>query len=397
MSLDAIKELLLKKIGLDTETIGSSSLQHALDTRLAVVQRDNLADYFRLLSTQRRELDALIEEIVVPETWFFRNSAPFSACVEQVKQIQRQSLGRTEPVRILSVPCSTGEEPYSIAIALAQASVNMAKVEISALDISRTALNTAQVASYHRNAFREMPEGLREKYFRQQQDRYVLDPEIRQFVHFESANVVYSALSPRPEYFDIIFCRNLLIYFKEQTRAQIYEKIHRALVRDGCLFVGHAESAQVDKKRFKPLPDHASYGFIKRPLVTKVTGPVKKSLALEPQRLSQTSLSMATGQSVISLNFVDQLIEKGDDARAAHLLQQYLNMQPESVEAKFLEGKRLFRSDQFKQADFWLKKLLFLHPTHQPSLQLLLQMAEKRFDLDAVRKYRDKLKRIGRN
>ena len=397
MSLDAIKALLLNKIGLDTVTIGESSLQHALDKRVAATQCDGLDAYFNLVSVDRSELEAFIEEIVVPETWFFRNSVPFSACVERVEAVLKQRMGYNDPIRILSVPCSTGEEPYSIAIAIAESRVNLNLVTINAIDISRTAIDAAQRADYHRNAFREMPDAIREKYFSEKNGRFRLSDDIRAMVKFEQANVILSSLSPMPAYYDIIFCRNLLIYFNDQLRRQIYEKLYRALSKGGCLFVGHVETTQVDKSRFQPLADQRSYGFIKtgasNPVLRHIPKQQTAARALTSHTLENTT-PMASGQSVISLNFVDQLIDKGDDARAAHLLQQYLSLQPQSVEARFLEGKRLYCSAQVKEAESWLKKLLYLHPNHQDSLQLLLQMAEKRFDLEAVRNYRNKLQRI---
>jgi len=394
MPLQGIKTLLLNKIGLDTETIGDSSLQHAVDKRLAATQKTDLGDYFALLSKDRRELDALIEEIVVPETWFFRNSIPFQSCVDCAQQLLKKRLGQGEPLRILSVPCSTGEEPYSIAIALTESNINLDKVEISAFDISQAAIKSALAAHYRRNAFREMAPDLMQKYFREEKQRYHLADKIQDRVRFEHANVIYSALSPRPQYFDIIFCRNLLIYFNEPVRRQVYEKLHRALKNDGYLFVGHVETALVDKKRFQPLADKRSYGFIKRSIGERPSRGESETPAAAPAGSIAKEVPMATGQRVISLNFVDQLIEKGEDARAAHLLKQYLSLQPESIEAKYLEGKRLYYSGNIKEADSWLKKLLYLSPNHQASLQLLLQMAEKRYDLEAVRSYRSKLNRL---
>jgi len=394
MSLDAIKALLLNKIGLDTSTIGDSSVLHALEKRRVAVKRDNLDEYYQMLAGNRLELDALIEEIVVPETWFFRNSVPFSSCAERVQQLQKLRLGKSDAIRILSVPCSTGEEPYSIVMALAEANVNLANVEILALDISRGALNAAEAANYHRNAFREMSPGLQEKYFHPQQQRFVLNDDIRSRVKFEQANVIYSSFSPHPSYFDIIFCRNLLIYFDQKIRNQVYEKLYRALNKDGRLYVGHVETAHVDKARFQPLADQRSFGFVKLVQARSKASSVTAAATPAPKLgATQKNVPMATGQTVISLNFVEQLIEKGDDARAAHLLQQYSELHPDCVEARYLEGKRLYCSGNLKQAESWLKKLLYQQPNHKPSLQLLLQMAEKRYDLEAARGYRNRLRR----
>lgn len=390
MSLEAIKELLCQKMGLDVATIGDSSLKHALEHRLALSQRDSLQSYFRLLNVERKELDALIEDIVVPETWFYRNTTPFTAFVELVRQLQKQRLGQKAPLQILSVPCSTGEEPYSLALALVEAGISLQHIQITGLDISRAAIEVAKTAAYRKNALRELPEDLQRKYFEHKAGRYCLLPEIKQHVRFEQGNVIIHSLGPTPGYYHIVFCRNLLIYFNEVTRNRLYLKIHQALTKGGYLFVGHAEAAGVDKKRFKSALDPKAYAFIKQHVLdTDISKPAQEAVKSAPA-------PMATGQSIISLNFVEQLIDKGDDARAEHLLSQYLQMQPDSAEAHYLQGKRLFVANQFKVAETALKKSLYLKPDHVPSLNLLIQIAEKTYNLDAVRGYRDKLKRLRR-
>ena len=118
MALSDIKNLLQEHIGLHSETIGDSSLLRAITHRMKAVNIENVDDYRSLLLRDQEELNELVEEVVVPETWFFRNLVPFNTLAKCVPDFQKSVKATSSPLRALSVPCSTGEEPYSIAITL---------------------------------------------------------------------------------------------------------------------------------------------------------------------------------------------------------------------------------------------------------------------------------------
>jgi chemotaxis protein methyltransferase WspC len=262
MSIDAIKKLLHQKIGLNAVSIGSSSIERAIEHRRCQSQLKNVEDYYGLLLSDMQELTELVEEIVVPETWFFRNKTPFEAFQEfYISQVlSRES---DEQARILSIPCSTGEEPYSILISLLEIGIDLNSVSVDAVDISKKALATAKQATYGRNSFRDVNEEIRNRYFVKSGANYQLMDEIKSHVTFKQGNFLIGSLAPHIGYYDVIFCRNLLIYFDRQTQSIALEKLHRSLREDGALFVGHAETSQITKILFKQLPYANSFGYQK--------------------------------------------------------------------------------------------------------------------------------------
>ena len=123
MSLNGIKQVLYDAMGLKDETIGESALTNAVQRRLASLNLDTKEKYLDTLKASKDEIQALIEEIVIPETWFFRDLEPFKALARICRDIAKARNVSREPIRILSIPSSTGEEPYSIAMTLLEAGI----------------------------------------------------------------------------------------------------------------------------------------------------------------------------------------------------------------------------------------------------------------------------------
>lgn len=138
----AIEKLIADKTGIDPKIIGSSKIERAIRNRWQTINLVNNVSYFKLLQNSPTELQALIEEIVVPETWFFRDYSPFEFLLKYI-QAQSVTAPRSTPWRLLSVPCSTGEEPYSIAMTLLEAGLSPEQFTIDAVDISENAIEQA--------------------------------------------------------------------------------------------------------------------------------------------------------------------------------------------------------------------------------------------------------------
>src|SRR6476646_1464122 len=149
----AIENLLKQKIGLNAAAIGSNTIARSVRHRMAHCSLEDPVAYLSQLQTSTAELDALIETIVVPETWFFRDREPFVLLAHYVVS-EWLPAHPHQILRILSAPCSTGEEPYSIAIALLEAGLSASQFRIDAIDISQTALQKAQQAVYDEYSFR---------------------------------------------------------------------------------------------------------------------------------------------------------------------------------------------------------------------------------------------------
>jgi len=230
---DSILEMLRSHAGIDAAQTGEASLRKEIRRTIDACPHPQ-----RLLDTSSLEWQALLESSLVPETWFFRNMEAFDALAEWV-------IGTWVPghpgacLRVLSVPCATGEEPFSLAMSLREA--GFASFKVRAGDISENSLAAAREGAYRRNSFRSgFDESRFGKYFESHRGgvRQVSE-EIRELVDFQMMNLADpSAVLPQS---DVIFCRNALIYFTGETQRAVLERLGKALSDDGILFLGPVE------------------------------------------------------------------------------------------------------------------------------------------------------------
>ena len=234
-----IERLLRAETGLDAALIGSAVLDRIVRRRLKLLGLSGLPEFLRRLENSPAELKELIESVVVKETWFFRDREPFHAFA----RIAREWLAQhpTGTLRALSLPCATGEEPYSMVMALLDAQVPPNRFEIDAADISTDALARAREAVYRKNSFRGADLSFRNRYFQSTHAGYTLHPQVRERVRFHHANLLGEAFTHRQSLYDIVFCRNLLIYFDRAAQAKALTQLAGLLTPHGWLFVGPAE------------------------------------------------------------------------------------------------------------------------------------------------------------
>ncbi len=202
------EQILRDTIGLDAASIGSSMIERAVRLRMKNRNVRKRGEYQQLLEDSESEWRELIEAVVVTETWFFRDIQPFTALAQLVSEqwLPDHSLGKA---KILSLPCSSGEEPYSVAMALLDAAVPAERFEIDGVDISDRAVARAERGIFRRNSFRGKQLGFRDRYFQAIREGYALDPMVRKCVRFRVGNLLREDFrAPQPVY-DYIFCRNL--------------------------------------------------------------------------------------------------------------------------------------------------------------------------------------------
>lgn len=234
--------------GIDAPSLGTHTLERAVLERTrtmlgargvpVVLDEAALDAYWLRLNTVPDERQALIEALVVPETWFFRDREAFVT----LARLAGEKLAR-EPMRvlrILSAPCSTGEEPYSAAMALLDAGIDPARFTIDAIDISVRAIEQARRAVYGRNAFRGHPLAFRDRHFTEADGGWRLSETVRGRVRFTQANL--SDAPADDTRYDFIFCRNVLIYFHRDAQDQTIRRLDAQLAEDGMIFVGPAET-----------------------------------------------------------------------------------------------------------------------------------------------------------
>jgi chemotaxis protein methyltransferase WspC len=238
-------ELLHRTMGLDAASLGHRAIERAVDQRAAAWRAQGpaeatLADYWDATQGSPAMVQALIETVVVPETWFYRDADAFNALARLAhERLHERAAGL--PLRILSLPCSTGEEPYTIAMSLLDAGIDAARFRIDAMDISERSLALAQRAIYGRNSFRGNAFAFRDAHFIRTEDGWRLAPRIVDKVRFSRANLMQLDAAALGVY-DFVFCRNVLIYFDRETQQTALHALNSVLAENGTLFVGAAET-----------------------------------------------------------------------------------------------------------------------------------------------------------
>src|SRR5438309_5461973 len=177
-----IRMLLRQKIGLDESSIGASTVNRSIQRAMKAANCASLEEFWRHLNNTNTAVQALIEYVIVPETWFFRDPIAFSA-LQTVVVAEWQAETRERPLRVLSMPCATGEEPYSIAISLFEALGRPAGFLVDAVDISRGNLAKAIRAEYGSRAFRGQDLSFRQQYLEKTPGGYRVRKEVRECVN----------------------------------------------------------------------------------------------------------------------------------------------------------------------------------------------------------------------
>lgn len=278
-----IEDLLRQRMGLNPDSIGSRSILRVVRKEMRSSGVKDFPDYLTKLKNSPALFEALVESIVIRETSFFRHRPAFTFLRQWVAQTwKRNALSNfpagaaggqfpTRPLRVLSMPCSTGEEPYSIAIALLDEGLSLDEFEVTGMDISAMAIAKAKQGIYSPYAFRQQTQHGNNKYFKvsqldsqQTNHRYCLHNSLRQKIVFRQGNILNPYLLANEPTYDIIFCRNLLIYFDQVARTQTFAFLHRMLNPQGLLFVGYAETNLIDPALYKPVAYPQTFAYQKQ-------------------------------------------------------------------------------------------------------------------------------------
>src|SRR5437764_1298832 len=261
--LRLLQTLIYQECGMYFDARRTHFLQDRLQRRLRECRMDSFYSYYRLLISEqgKQELSQLVENLTVNETSFFRNKAQLELFHKHILDEiirQKQATGNYN-LRIWSAGCSTGQEAYTIAMLIADAlsyhQLRMPharetvwpkplipppwKVEIPASDINYTVLRAGQEGIYNEHQMSSVDYNYRLRYFDKVGERYAIKKAIKELVHFDFHNLKTEFL---PQRNDIIFCRNVMMYFDEAEQKRLIDKFYRCLNPEGHLFVGHAES-----------------------------------------------------------------------------------------------------------------------------------------------------------
>lgn len=248
VDMSQFKKLLLQTCGHSFEKEREQALSAAISRRMTALGINLPESYYSLLTQDQGELLTLTELLTVNETYFFREPEHLTLMVDTLLP-GIMSAGKKKPVRILSAGCSTGEEPYSIAIMLRERygaeSENL--FAITGVDIDSTVIAKAKQGIYGKSSFRGMDKNLYERYFKPlDTGRFQVNDAVRSQVAFEVANLLGPSYPQRMQLPDIILYRNVSIYFPGQIQREIFSKLAELLVDGGCLLVGASETIYHD-------------------------------------------------------------------------------------------------------------------------------------------------------
>jgi len=408
------QKLLVEACGLHFEEDRKQSLHLALWERLQQRGYDSYREYYHLLKFHPEghlEICELLDLITVGETYFFRNKAQFDVLMKAVlPEIMQRKLGaRDKSIRIWSAGCSRGDEPYSIAIAIKELLPLDSDWTISILgtDINRNGLACAKEAAYGQKDIAHLPEEYLDKYFKVEGCTYLLKSETRGLVQFHYHNLVKDPfVHEKMQAVDLVFCRNVTIYFDYQTTRRVIENFYHSLVPDGYLFLGHTETLWQITDKFERVEFPQTFVYQKK-LTPVREDPMKPFMAVPEIRIEDLTGSMAPTRASGStpsepspgdlgiegltstngmgtaksspqepmsglerkpepiLSHLAKATLLANEAKykeAADLLAEVIALDNLSVEAYYLLGVLSYKSGNLKEAETQFRKVIYVTP-----------------------------------
>jgi chemotaxis protein methyltransferase WspC len=414
MGLADVASLLQASMGLSAESIGSASIDRAVRERLAVCSLGSLHAYLECIRESASELQALIEAVVVAETWFFRDRQAFTA----LARLTHGEWLTTHPegvVSLLSLPCSTGEEPFSMAMALLDARVPANRFRIDAVDISTRNVAQGMRALYGKNSFRGHELEFRDRHFDVTPEGYRVKETVRGQVRFQQGNLFAADLLPGRGIYDGIFCRNVLIYFDRSAQDRALAVLDRLLRPGGVLFVAPAETALPATRHLVSTKDPLAFAFRrasvlppapkrKAPRPLAPPAPRRPLAATVPvshaaRAASAAPASPATvppAQAADSGDLIEatQLADRGHFVEAARCCEEHLRQHGPSAMAFHFMGLVREATGNHADAATYYRKALYLDANHYDTQIHLALLMEKQGDRAGAQVLRNRAHRL---
>jgi len=413
--LVAAETLLRRWIGLDPGTVGHAAIHRAVRHRMAALGAADTDAYIHRAETDPKERDLLVEEVVVAESWFFRDPQVFAFVRRFIGD--RVATGDRTPVRVLSVPCASGEEPYSLVMALLDHGIDPRAFMVDASDVSHAALERARAGRYTANAFRTSESGFRDRWFRDEDGHAVIDGRVRDRVRFTWGNIlddafVVAALAGGRAPYDVVFCRNLLIYLTAEARCAVERAIDSLLKPDGLLVLGAAEPP-IMKGEWIPAGAGAVFA-LRRPPQPAAPAPPRRAAATTPPArttlapIGERSPALAdatpppAGASAAAprpglpdvLDTANRLANEGRHREAIETCVEYQRTAGPAAEVYYLMGMVHQSITDLDAAEDCFHKTLYLDSGHADAALALALLAARRGDVRLAEIYRRAAARV---
>ncbi|MCG6946759.1 MAG: tetratricopeptide repeat protein [Deltaproteobacteria bacterium] len=382
----SFRDLIAERAGIYFEPSKQDLLRTNLLQRMEDCGLSNFADYFQLLSSPAgtKEFDHLLNLIIIPETYFFRDQAQFDAFEHSIiPEILKSESDSGSSLRIWSAGCSTGEEPYTIALLVAagMGSVKYPSVHILATDVSSVALEAARRGVYGPRSVRDVPKEYLNRFFSKKKDKYHLDESIKKMVEFSYFNLM---TEPYPllemSGWDIIFCRNVTIYFQHESTKKVIHNFYQSLRPGGYLFAGYSESLRYLSDEFTTVQVGGTFVYKKEP-----RGKSPKRKVRRTRRKRGRQRTPASGRSrrleVLSDQRVDEtqqictrakeLLELGKPEQAGDLLAPYLKKSTASESVLLLQAEIFLNQGNLEKAVQLCERIINYEPLSVAGYYLL--------------------------
>ena len=393
MLTDPVVRFLHTRIGLDPESLGARVIGDCLSDVAREFPGLSAAEIVREAQNNSAVFARLTAHFTVNESWLFRTP-------DQFAQLSHFAKTRARPMRVLSLPCASGEEPASIAVTLCEAGLRPSDFSIVAGELDSTALAKARSGQFPRSAFRASGDDSRSapdsRWFVPHQQQFLLAPALLARIDYRQMNILDKELLAG-EAFDVIFCRNLLIYLHHDARQQVLRLLRRVAAPGALVFTGTAESnLDLDKPENKPLAKPMPQ------ILTRAPSPERKfnlPRVDTPNDFSPDTIDAAAASEPSSmtrrLEKIEQSANNGDVQGACQRLEQFLLEAPTDAEAWYLRGVFASAQDDLVRAEASLDRAAYLNPGHAPTLRLRAELARRSGDLFHAERLRARLKRGG--
>jgi chemotaxis protein methyltransferase CheR len=371
-----------ERFGLRFSPKRRAELERGVKQAFAASTCADLDEYYHLLQDPESSAihcERLINALTISETHFFRDAGQFEALRQHVLPQIIQRRRHLHTLRIWSAGCASGEEPYSIAILLRELlpDVDEWAITILATDLNTEALARARKATYGNWAFREeQAKRLRSRYFCKQNGRYRLIPEVQRMVTFNRLNLAepaYPDYATNTTFMDLILCRNVTIYFAEETTRQIVARFYDALIDGGWLVVGHSEHSLVTYRHYQVhnFPGAILYQRTGRltelpkswltqpkqaPRIVEARAPVPVGIQPDLRPPSILTSPPEEEEKVDPIEQARELLEFGRSEEARDVLLGMVESQPDHASACALLGQAHANLGRWEEAEHWCRE-----------------------------------------
>ncbi len=391
MTYLAVKDWLVEHASLEPSLLEGAGFEGLIAERMTASRCSIEADYLSLLGSSEAEVNRLIAGVAVPETWLFRYPLSFQLLVEF---LARRRAGGGATVRMRSIGCAGGEEPYCMVMAALHAGWDPEAVLVEAVDRNPEVLRRAAAGEYGGFSVRTELPGWAMQYLGRSGATITVDPLVRSRVRFVRADVLRTGSLAAGGLFDVVFCRNVLIYLGANARAHLLSSICDSLKRGGLLFVGHAEQLLCTEARLKRIDSPHAFALEHEPerATVETVVPVARQVFQHAPSGSRTQPASATAHRLdpapvracvheeLSLDDAGELADAGRATEGEAAIRAHMSRHGPSARALELLGMLRMASNDVPGAKLFFEQAVYLEPARAASLLQLAMISEKSGD-----------------